>query len=68
MKIKEYRKLSKDELMKELNGLKIELMKAGIGFSQAKVGKKREKGSAGSDIAKRIRKEIARINHVLNEK
>ena len=68
MKIKEYRKLSEDELMKELNGLKFELMKAGTGFSQAKVGKKKEKGSAGSDIAKRIRKEIAKINHVLNEK
>ncbi len=68
MKIKEYRKLSEDELMKELNGLKFELMKAGTGFSRAKVGKKKEKGSAGSDIAKRIRKEIAKINHVLNEK
>ena len=68
MKIEEYRKLSKEELMKELKGLKIELMKAGLGFAQAKVGKKKEKGQSGSDIAKRIRKELARINHVLNEK
>ncbi len=68
MKIKEYRKLSESELMKELNKLKMELMKSGVGFIQARVGKKKEKGPSGSDIAKRIRKEIARINHCLNEK
>ncbi len=67
MKIEEYRKMNRIELGKELNLLKIELMKAGVGFVQAKVGKKKEKGQSGSDIKKRIRKEIARINHVLNE-
>ena len=67
MKIEEYRKLSKIELGKELNLLKIESMKAGVGLLRAKVGKKREKGETGSDIKKRIRKEIARINNVLNE-
>ncbi len=68
MKIEEYRKMNRIELGKELNLLKIESMKAGVGFIQAKVGKKKEKGESGSDIIKRIRREIAKINHVLNEK
>lgn len=67
MNIEEYRKMNRIELGKGLNLLKIELMKAGVGFTQAKVGKKKEQGQSGSDIKKRIRKEIARINHVLNE-
>ena len=67
MEIKKYRNMSEIELNKKLNQLKFELMKAGMGFQQAKVGKKKEEGSQGSDIAKRIRKEIARIKQVLNE-
>ena len=67
MKIQEYRELSKEKLNKKLNELKLELMKAGIGFIGGKVGKKKEKGQSGSDIKKRIRKEIARIKTVLNE-
>ncbi len=68
MKIQEYRTLSKEKLIKKLNELKLELMKAGIGFIGGKVGKKKEKGQSGSDIKKRIRKERARILTVLNEK
>ncbi len=67
MKIEEYRKMNKIELGNRLNLLKIESMKAGVGLLRAKVGKKKEKGESGSDIKKRIRKEMARINHVLNE-
>ena len=68
MKIEEYRRMNRIELGKELNQLKLELMKAGIGFIGGKVGKKKEKGQSGSDIKKRIRKERARILTVLNEK
>ena len=67
MKIQEYRNLNKGELKTTLINLKMELMKAGVGLGLAKVGKKKEKGTSGSDIKKRIRREIARVETVLSE-
>lgn len=66
-KPKEYRNLTKKELLKKKKGLDVELIKAKTGMAIAKIGKKQETGKSGSDICKRIRKEIARILTILKE-
>lgn len=67
-KIKRYREMSDEKLEKELKNLKLEMMKAQTGMGTAKVGKDKEKGSSGSDIMKRLRREVARARTVLRER
>lgn len=61
--------MNRKKLKEELKKIEIEMMKAQTSLGMAKVGKekKRERGTSGSDILKRLRKEKARILTVLNE-
>ena len=69
MKAKEYRQLTEEKLIEEKKKLEFELMKAHAKFGQAK---KKDKDniqkSGGTDMCKRLRREIARINTILTEK
>ena len=60
--------MTDEGLIKELKNLKLEIMKAHTGFGTAKVGKDKEKGTSGSDMLKRLRKEVARAKTVLRER
>lgn len=57
-----------EQLEKALKNLKFEMMRAQTGFGTASVGKDKEKGSSGSDIMKRIRREVARLKTVMSER
>jgi len=69
MKAREYRELSRKELIKVKEKLKRDLLKAKtrMGMELMK-NKSLHGGSSGSGICKKFRKEIARINTVLNER
>ncbi len=67
-KAERFRKMTDEQIEKEIKNLKLELMKAHTGFGSARVGKDKEKGTSGSDIMKRIRKEVARGRTILRER
>ena len=60
--------MTDEQLKKELQNLKMEKMRAHTGFGTAKVGKDKEKGNQGSDMLKRLRREVARMRTVLRER
>ncbi len=67
-KAERYRRMNKEQLEKELKNLRLEMMKAKTKMGHAVLGKDKERGSSGSDIIKRIRREKARILTILREK
>lgn len=67
-KNRNYRRMNKEQLENELKNLSLEMMKAKTKMGHATIGKDKEKGSSGSDIIKRIRREKARILTILREK
>lgn len=68
MKIKEYRRMSVEKLKEELKKLRKEKIKCYGNMAMAKVKKNKEGESrGGTDLSKRIRKEIAKIKTILNE-
>ncbi len=69
MKAREYRQFSDENLEKMLKNLKLELIKANHISGQAKI--KRSKGETikgNVNLVKNIKKEIARIRTIQNER
>ena len=67
-KAERYRRMNKEQLETELKNSNLEMMKAKTKMGHASIGKDKERGSYGSDIIKRIRRERARIFTILREK
>lgn len=68
MKAEEFRKLSEKELLGRKKDLEIQLIKSKTFFGMELKRKKDHSNVKGSDIQKRLRKDIARINTILKER
>ena len=58
---KDYKKFTDEALGKELKDFKYQIMLGYAGHGKAKIGDKADRGSHGSDILKRLRKEKAKV-------
>ncbi len=65
---RDYRKFSNEDLEKKLKEFEYQIVVAHVGGGKAKIDGMVERGSSGSDILKRLRKEKARILTILNER
>lgn len=63
-----YRKFDNEQLEKKIKELKYQIVLGQAGFGRVKVKDITEKGAHGSDVLKRLRKEIAKIKTVLSER
>lgn len=69
MKVSKYRELNKEKLEQKLKELNLELIKSKGMLGVAKFERaKGKKAKGGSDLTKRIRREIARVKTILIEK
>lgn len=68
-KIREYREMTDEQLKEKIKEWDLELVKSygAMGMAKVKTEKEGTKKS-GSDISKRIKKEIARIKTILRER
>ena len=65
---RDYRKFTNEDLEKKLKEFEYQIVVAHVGAGKAKIDGMVERGSSGSDILKRLRKEKARILTILNER
>ncbi len=65
---RDYRKFSNEELERKLKDFNYQIVVGYVGGGKVKIDGIVEKGTSGSDVLKRLRKERARILTILNER
>ena len=66
---RDYSRYKEEQLQEKVKELKMDMIKAGTLMGQSKVGKRKKEGSGiGSDLQKRLRKEMARLLTELNKR